>query len=343
MNRIRVIKLTGKPYDMGWAHGKRFHDEIHMFTEERLHLSQDANWTGHNLSRSAVIALAEACVAEHQAYAPDLMQELQGMADATGLSLAELVINNGFTDFIDVVYNLGDITVPAAPSLVSDNCTAFMVPAERSASGQAFFGQTWDMHASATPYVILIHGQPDNAPDFLTFTITGCVGMIGMNSAGITVGINNLMATDGQIGVTWPFVVRKILQQEDLDAALECLTSAKLAGAHNYMLMDKTGKGYEVEAMSTSLHVHELTDETITHTNHCLIQQNIDVSRERPPESTASSENRLRRARELLAKSAVTIDDLMALTRDDVAICTRPKAAYGHRELRRRHHVPHVR
>ena len=51
------------------------------------------------------------------------------MADATGLSLAELIINNGFTDFIDVVYNLGDIAVPAiAPPLVSDNCTAFMVP-----------------------------------------------------------------------------------------------------------------------------------------------------------------------------------------------------------------------
>ncbi len=326
MNRIRVINLTGSPYDMGYAHGLRFHDEIHMFTEERLRLSQDANWTGHNLSRAAVIALAEACVAEHQAYAPDLMEELQGMADATGLSPAELVINNGFTDFIDVVYNLGDITLPAAvPPLVADNCTAFMVPANRSADGNAFFGQTWDMHASATPYVILIQGQPDNAPEFLAFTITGCVGMIGMNSAGITVGINNLMATDGQIGVTWPFVVRKILAQDDLDAALECLTSAKLAGAHNYMLMDKDGKGYEVEAMSTSQYVHKLTDETVTHTNHCLVQQNLDVARERPPESRMSSENRLRRARELLAKSDITVDDLMALTRDDVAICTRPK------------------
>lgn len=326
MNHIRVLKLAGTPYEMGYAHGQRFHDEIHMFTEERVRLSQEADWTGHNLSRAAVIALADACVAEHQAYAPDLMGELQGMADATELSLAELVINNGFTDFIDVVYKLGAETEPAiAPPLVADNCTAFMVPPGRSASGQAFLGQTWDMHASATPYVILIHGQPDDAPEFLTFTITGCVGMIGMNSEGICVGINNLMATDGQIGVTWPFVVRQILQQRDLDSALECLTGAKLAGAHNYLLMDRHGKGYEVEAMSTSRHVQTLADETITHTNHCLIQQNLDVARERPPASQNSSENRLRRARELLANDAVTVEDLMALTRDDVAICTRPK------------------
>ena len=326
MDKIRVIKLSGTPYEMGYAHGQRFHDEIHMFTEERVRLSQDSDWTGHNLSRTAVIALAEACVAEHEAYAPDLMQELGGMADATGLSLAELVINNGFTDFIDVVYSLGAEREPAiAPPLVADNCTAFMVPPGRSANGQAFLGQTWDMHASATPYVILIQGEPDDAPEFLTFTITGCVGMIGMNSEGITVGINNLMSTDGQIGVTWPFVVRKILQQTNVNAALECLTGAKLAGAHNYMLMDKDGQGYEVEAMSTSQHIRDLSDETITHTNHCLIQQNLDVARERPLASQNSSENRLRRARELLANEAVTIDDLMALTRDEVAICTRPK------------------
>ena len=326
MNRIRVINLAGSPYQMGWEHGKRFHDEIHMFTQERVRLCQEIEWTGRELSRAAVIALAEACLAEHQTYSPDLMEELQGIADATDLTLAELVINNGFTDFIDVVYNLGDITLPAViPPLVSDNCTAFMLPASRSATGVAFFGQTWDMHASATPYVILIHGQPHDAPDFLTFTVTGCVGMIGMNCAGISVGVNNLMATDGQIGVTWPFVVRKILQQDDLEAALKCLTGANLAGAHNYMLMDGQGNGYEVEAMSTTQHVHELAEDTISHTNHCLIQQNLDVARERPPTSQNSSENRLRRARALLAKDDITIDDLMALTRDEAAICTRPK------------------
>ena len=326
MKKIRVIELAGSPYQMGWAHGKRFHDEIHMFTEDRVQLSQDPNWTGHNLSRESVLALAEACVAEHHAYAPDLMDELLGMADATGLGLAELVINNGFTDFIDVIYNLGDIAVPAAvPPLVSDNCTAFLVPNESSATGKGYFGQTWDMHASATPYVILIRGIPDKGPEFLTFTITGCVGMIGMNSEGIAVGINNLMATDGQIGVTWPFVVRKVLQQENIDDALECIIDAKLAGAHNYMLMDRHGAGYEVEAMSTSNHVRALGEDTIAHTNHCLIQENLRVSRERPVASTESSQNRLQRARELLAQEQIDIDDLMALTRDEVAICTRPR------------------
>ena len=326
---IRVVKLSGAAYEMGSRHGEIFHDAIHLFTADRIQLCQDANWTGHRLTRSAVIELAEACVEAHQHYAPDLMDELQGMADATGLSLAELVINNGFTDFIDVIYNLGGNFAkgaqPAVPQQVADNCTAFLVPNSRSADGRGFLGQTWDMHASATPYVILLHGEPADSPAFLTFTITGCIGMIGLNSAGIAVGINNLMATDGQIGVTWPFVVRKILQQDNLADALECLTSAPLAGAHNYILMDRHGDGVEVEAMSTAHHVHRLTDETIAHTNHCLIQDHLRLARQRPPASQNSSENRLQRARQLLAQDSITIDDLIALTRDEVAICTRPK------------------
>ena len=326
MGRIRVLELAGSYYEMGKAHGARYHDEIHMFTEDRVNLSSDEHWTGRNLSREAVMALAEACVAEHEAYAPDIMAELQGMADVTGLSLAELVINNGFTDFIDVVYGVGDMTQrPQTPANVSDNCTAFLVPNARAESRHGFFGQTWDMHATATPYVILIHGKPENDPAFLTFTITGCVGMIGMNSEGIAVGINNLMSTDGQIGVTWPFVVRKILQQDNLEDALACITDAKLAGAHNYMLMDKHGNGYNVEAMSTSVEVEKLDAAVIAHTNHCLVPKNLDVARERPTASQQSSENRLDRAYEMLAGSDVTVDDLIELTRDESAICVRPK------------------
>ncbi len=326
MGHIRVLELSGSFYEMGKKHGETFRDEIHMFTEDRVELSQDVNWTGRNLSREAVITLAEACVAEHQAYAPDLMDELQGMADATGLSLAELVINNGFTDFIDVVYGVGDLTQKAVtPANVSDNCTAFLVPNGRSAGQQGFYGQTWDMHDTATPYVILIDGKPDNAPNFLAFTITGCVGMIGMNSEGIAVGINNLMSTDGQVGVTWPFVVRKILQQDNLDDALACITDAKLAGAHNFMLMDANGDGYNVEAMSTSIEVERLDSDAIAHTNHCLVDHNLKVSRERPEASQKSSENRLTRAYDLLADDEVTVDDLMDLTRDETAICVRPK------------------
>lgn len=322
MSKIRVLKLAGSNYEMGKRHGEAFSDAIHKFTEDRIKLSSSEYWTGRTLPREEILSLAQQCVAEHEAYSPELMDELRGMADATGLSLAGLIINNGFTDFIDVVYNVGEgEQKPGKISQFEDNCTAFMVPKARSHDGNAVFGQTWDMHESATPYVILLHGTPETAPRFLTFTITGCVGMIGMNEAGITVGINNLMALDGQVGVTWPFIVRKILAQTNLDDAVDCVTSAKRAGAHNYLLMDQDGNGYNIEAMSTTYHIEKLEDNNITHTNHCVIEHNRSVERDRTPESLKSSMNRLSQANTLLERDYVSIEDLMALTRDKNAIC----------------------
>ena len=130
--RIRVLELSGSPFDIGYAHGAAYKDAICHFAEERVRLSGDPVWTGRTLSRAEVLELAQACLAEHEHFAPELVEELRGMAKATDLSLAELLIVNGFTDFIDTVYNVGSGTrnsaaQPAAP-VGADNCTAFFSP-----------------------------------------------------------------------------------------------------------------------------------------------------------------------------------------------------------------------
>jgi isopenicillin-N N-acyltransferase like protein len=179
------------------------------------------------------------------------------------------------------------------------------------------------MHDTATEFVILLRLEPTNGAHALVFTTVGCLGQIGLNSAGIAVGINNLLGADGQIGVTWPFVVRKILQQENIDAALACITETPLAGAHNYLLFDSVGRGYNVEAMSTHQEITPLGDDCLVHTNHCLLPETNALAQVRPPVSQASSEARLNRAMELLQKRPITHHDLIALTRDAEAICVR--------------------
>jgi isopenicillin-N N-acyltransferase-like protein len=71
---------------------------------------------------------------------------------------------------------------------------------------------------------------------------------MGMNEAGIGVGINNLTSY-GKAGVTWPFVVRKALEQTDLDDAVSAVLDADLAGGHNFLVMGPDGVGVNIEAM----------------------------------------------------------------------------------------------
>lgn len=319
--KIRLQTLTGTPYEMGLAHGRDYRDDIRRYAQERVELVCGGQWSGHALPRAEVLALADACLPAHEAYAPDLMQELRSLAEATGLSPGELIIAGGFTDFVDTVYN--SYRQPGE-RLPLDDCTAVIVP-DALAAGAGFLAQTWDMHDTATEFVILLDVQPLDQPRALIFTTVGCLGQIGMNDAGVAVGINNLMGADGQIGVTWPFVVRKALQQTNVADALACITEAPLAGAHNYLLFDKQGDGYNVEAMSSRYHVTPLTAGSLIHTNHCLIPETNAVAQERPLASQRSSETRLQRAGQLLQERPVTIDHLITLTRDPEAICVRPQ------------------
>jgi isopenicillin-N N-acyltransferase-like protein len=323
MPQLRLLEVRGTPFDMGFQHGLAYKDAIREIAAERLTLASDSEWAGVHTPKEEVLALAEQCLNDHCEYAPELMWELEGISAATGVGLPELLIMNGFTDFVDTVYNapgvmpleLLNIRQPAVMGK-GNECTTFMVGADRTTDGAALIGQTWDMHETATPYVALLRGMPNNAPRFLTLSLTGSMGMIGMNEHGISVGINNLSATTGQVGVTWTFVVRKILMQDNLEDALTCITSAKLAGGHNYILMDAHGRGYNVEAMPQGCFVTSLSNEPVVHANRCL---DTNMQREERPLSEdwiEDSEARERRAYGLLDRTDVTPETMMALTRD---------------------------
>jgi isopenicillin-N N-acyltransferase-like protein len=271
-------------------------------------------WTdGTAVSREAILDLARQMLPAHQSYAPDLYAEMVATGEAAGLSPAEMVVVGGFTDFVDAVRG----TFGAAP--VEDTCTAFIVPDDR-ADGAGFYGQTWDMHDSATEYIVMLDVTGDDEPRALVFTTVGCVGQIGMNDAGIAIGINNLTSV-GKVGVTWPFVVRKALQQHTIEDATACVVDADLAGAHNYLLFDSKGNGVSIEAMPAALGVEMLEDGPVVHTNHCRRPLTQAEEALRPPALQASSQARLARALDLLDGDSFALDDLMALTRDPIAIC----------------------
>jgi isopenicillin-N N-acyltransferase-like protein len=314
---IRRLRLQGGPAQLGLEHGRSFGADIRRYADERVQLASNGSWAGRPATREDVLGLAEAMLPAHRAYAPDLTEEMEEMAAASGLSAGEAVIVGGFTDFVDTVRAQTDAVHE------EDNCTAVLVP-DALASGHGFLAQTWDMHDTATEHVVLMDIQPERGPRAFVYSTVGCLGQIGLNDAGIAIGINNLSASTGRVGVTWPFVVRKALQQTDIEAALACVIDAELAGAHNYLLLDAHGRGYNVEAMPDCRTVTKLEESPLTHTNHCLDVAARREQAERPPALMESSESRLARADELLSgNDPITLDRLVELTRDSVAICHR--------------------
>jgi isopenicillin-N N-acyltransferase-like protein len=317
---IRRLHLEGDAARRGAVHGAAFSVGIRKYTDERVRLAASGAWAGNAVTRDDVLELAAQMLPAHRAYAPDLTAELEAMAAAAGITPAEAIIVGGFTDFVDAVRARGG----SPPE--EDDCTAVIVP-DGVADGAGFLAQTWDMHDSATPHVVLLDVRAPGEPAALLFSTVGCIGQIGMNDLGIAIGINNLTATDGRIGVTWPFVVRKALQQRTIADALACVLDADLAGGHDYLLLDAKGDGYNIEAMPTHKAVTRLGERPFVHTNHVLDAEGVRREAARDPALVASSIARLDTARTQLRDRHVTLELLEALTRDPT-ICRRSEAPF---------------
>jgi isopenicillin-N N-acyltransferase-like protein len=316
---IRVAVLEGEPRSLGRVHGSTYAEEIADYADDRLVLSAE----GTSFTADELTSLAARCLPAHRRYSSGLTEELEALAEGAGISVEAALIVGGYTDFIDLV------RAEAGAARVDDTCTAVIVPDAR-ASGAGFLAQTWDMHASATPHVVMLDLRPQRGPAALVFSTVGCLGQIGMNEAGIAVGINNLTAADGRIGVTWPFVVRKALQQSDFDAAVSAVVDAPLAGGHNFLIFDAEGNGVSVEAMPTATHVERLTGSPLVHTNHCVASNTVAVEGPRPAILDESSRIRWDQAVDLLGNHQLGVADMMRLTRDERSICRHPEPPYSY-------------
>lgn len=283
---LRILEIAGDSATFGREHGKRYASDINAYLSDRLELAIDPEWAGQRLRLETVLDLANHTIPYHEAYSESLTEEMLAMAEAAGITPAEAVVVGGFTDLIDMVRGY----TGAGPTM--DECTAVIDPAN------GVLAQTWDMHASAGEFVVMLHLHPDTGPAAMVQTTAGCVGQIGMNEAGIAIGINNLTSM-GRLGVTWNFVVRKVLRQTSLDKAIECVLDAELAGGHNFLLMGPDGTGANIEAMPGMVKVDRVTDAPFVHSNHCIYPETKAGEGLRYQENIVDSNRRLEVGREL--------------------------------------------
>ena len=316
---IDVLEVSGSPSEVGEAHGRTYGDEIIAYMETRRSLSR----TGTDLSDSDVEAIAETMIDAHRRYDPRLFEEMEALATAAGITVAQAIIVGGYTDFIDTVRAV------ANGMAFEDSCTTVITPDDQS-EGAGFLAQTWDMNASATPHVFMLDVHVHGSPRALVFTTHGTLGQIGMNEAGIAVGINNLTMADGRPGVTWPFAVRKALAETRFDDAVGAIVNAELACGHSFLVFDSEGQGAMIEATSTETHIDHLDGEPLIHTNHCLAPHTQAVEADRPSDLDRSSRDRLAHAAESLDVRPHTVDTIMAMLRDDRSICRSPEPPFDY-------------
>ena len=148
--RIFELPTDPSPRVRGLSHGEAFRTEIAEIAAIRSELCQS-----QALFRSdeELLQVAELHLPLLARFDQDLHDELVGIADGAGLPASRLVVLNHYTDLKDLDPStvLGD--APRARDVNKDeDCSAIVWATPEG----PVLAQTWDMHGSAKPYVVML-------------------------------------------------------------------------------------------------------------------------------------------------------------------------------------------
>ncbi|MEO6772975.1 MAG: C45 family peptidase [Kofleriaceae bacterium] len=287
--RTLALPAGASPREWGRIHGESFRGEVKALAAIRIFLCTKV---GGFKTKEQVLAAATAHLPVLERYDADLHAELLGIAEGAACSAEEIVVANHYTDLRDLDpdpakwrpasthddADAADVEAGAV-SLGGDGCSVLFAETDTG----AIVAQTWDMHATAIPYVMML-GVPEtaHAPAAWLLTVTGCLGMAGMNATRVAIAINNLYSTDATLGVVWPAVVRRALHQRSARGAYDVVRTSPIGSGHHYFIADRGSRGvadaYAIEASGRRRKLVYRRDSALEpvaagsylHTNHCL-------------------------------------------------------------------------
>jgi isopenicillin-N N-acyltransferase-like protein len=234
------------------------------------------------------------------AHAPFLDEEIQGVAEGTGLSLAEAYL-------LQLRAELAATTSQMPTGETGDECTTFAILAEATADGTSLIGQNADLPSFYREIGVIVEFVPDDMPSVLMLTPAGQVSYIGINDRGLGVFANFLTCDGWRAGFPRYLFSRLALTFETVDDAVDAIRAVPRASSRNLIMLDSQGTAADLETTPTRDARLDPVDGLLTHANHYTAPElrGEERSLER---QVANSRVRQDRMQELLAQRCGDLD-----------------------------------
>lgn len=299
--KLDNLVLRGTPAQMGMQHGEALRQQIQAFVPMRFEATLAyLAALGHG-DVAPLVAVGNQCLQAYSQWDPAGYAEHCAIATAAGVDAVDLYTAANMTDMRDTLAL--SHTVPAD----AEGCSAALIPASWTRGGQAIAAQTWDLNPQDIDYVVAIRRIPLEGPQTWSVTCTGCLSLVGINSAGLAVGTTNIKTLGSKVGVGYMGILHKMLNSQTFTQAARVCASAPRAAAHTYWLADARRMS-EWETTAASAVRRDVGDTPLARTNHCLIDDHQKHQAEMP---SSSSQARLLRLNQRLC--AVNSHDLASL------------------------------
>lgn len=256
MKEFLVVEAEGSPYEIGFAHGSKAKEKVEKsfsWYRERFIKACETDWDS---IKNYACTFTE-CINK---YDPDILEEIKGIADGSGLGIEEILAVNIRTELLRIGKKLAGIA--------QDGCTSFAVLPELTETGDTIQGQNWDWNIGQRDSVFVLKIRQKNKPDICMVTEGGLVGKIGFNSCGIGTCFNALMTSNIGKGVPAHVILRGILNSENLEKAIMAVYREGTACSANYLIGSSEGEAVDVEADHEDYEVLMSEDGLVVHANH---------------------------------------------------------------------------
>lgn len=303
-----IIHVSGSPHDIGCQHGELARAQIQVSIENYRRMFLDYSNITWDTAREYALTFISAI----EAYDPDLMEEIRGIAEGAGVSLAEILALNVRSE---IVLQGGQVA-----SSLDGGCTSCAFTPWITDTRETLLAQNWDWKLTEKEGCIVLHIQQAHKPDILMITEAGIIGKIGFNSAGVGVALNALASdkrTDAQT-VPLHVALRGVLNSNTLADAIQAAGRMPLACCANFMMAGAAGQAVSVEIGPGDLDVLYAEDGWVSHTNHFYGPRMVtlrDTGRIALPDSYL----RLGRIQELIRRRTgekVSVKDIQEFLRD---------------------------
>jgi isopenicillin-N N-acyltransferase-like protein len=284
-----------------------------------------------------------------------LLEEMRGIAVGADLALAEVLALNCRTELLPPDFFSGKtydsaqaLTVNRSvgiedwldtksldPAVADGECTSLGATGVATANGHTFIAQNWDWLGRQRQALVILSSHDSNGMPFTTLTEGGMLAKIGLNDAGLAVGLNILRSNHDGVtpGVPVHVLLRHLLSLQSLSDARDRI--GNLAGSLGFGAASTVFLG----AAGTSVAAFELAPRgwaeltpvngVLAHSNHFVSDALREVQAAMAP--ALSSVPRLITANEHGAKAPLDKAAFERFLRDESdgfqSVCRRPDPA----------------
>jgi predicted choloylglycine hydrolase len=253
-----LLKVSGSPFEIGRAIGKTFTKELREAFERRekwfANLKRYAAGEGKENLRQMMKASED--------HFPDIVQELGGWAEGSGISYEDLFIlncNNEFEAFLEE-----DKRPPGDCSTVILNH-----------GGRLIVAHNEDGNGNFSDLMFVLQARLPEGTEFIALTYPGCIegNAPAFNNHGIIVATNYIGSHEVKAGVPRYFISRKMLEAKTIEEALEIARNPLRSHSYHHIVASlRERRAFSIETVPSRYQVKEIRG-LYLHTNHLILDR----------------------------------------------------------------------